>query len=49
MYGRTLEQDIVSDTSGHFKRLMVSLANVSVSGGLGKFVELYTCTLYIIV
>lgn len=29
MYGRTLEQDIVSDTSGHFKRLMVSLANVS--------------------
>ncbi|XP_022317069.2 annexin A7-like isoform X2 [Crassostrea virginica] len=27
MYGKKLEEDIISDTSGHFKRLMVSLAS----------------------
>ena len=30
MYGKKLEEDIISDTSGHFKRLMVSLASVNI-------------------
>lgn len=29
VYHKKLEDDIISDTSGHFKRLMVSMANVS--------------------
>ena len=30
VYGKKLEEDIISDTSGHFKRLMVSLASVNI-------------------
>ena len=30
VFGKKLEEDIISDTSGHFKRLMVSLASVNI-------------------
>ena len=29
VFGKDMEKELMSDTSGHFKRLMVSLASVS--------------------
>lgn len=41
VYRTTLEKDIISDTSGHFKRLMVSMATVSIARILVHLLGVY--------